>query len=378
MRIVIATPVLHVGGTEAHTLNLVRALRAEWPQVEVLCYYDSTPSMVAALERTGAKVTLLGLRRSDGLLRLFLALRQECRRRRPDVVHVQYIAPGLVPVLAARAAGVRTVFATVHQPGDRFGAWEKTLLKTAARACSAFFCVSKAVEASWFGDSALFDDGAPARDRRHFTLYNGAAVADDARGSADAAGEKRRHGLQGRRTIGIVARLSREKGHAVLFEAVQAVAAQVPQAAVLVVGDGPEREALAAQARRLGIDKRIVWMGEREGAEVQQLYHAMDVVAVPSLFEGFGMSAAEAMAAGRPVVAANVGGLPELVDDESGWLVSPGDVSSLATALVALLQDADRANRMGQQGRLRAAERFSLARFSALTVAAYRRFRGGR
>jgi glycosyltransferase involved in cell wall biosynthesis len=375
MRIVIGTPVLHVGGTEAHTLNLVRALRAEWPQVEVLCYYDSTPSTVAALERTGAKVTLLGLRRSDGLLRLFLALRQECRRRRPDVVHVQYIAPGLVPVLAARAAGVRTVFATVHQTGDHFGAWEKTLLRTAARACSAFFCVSKAVEASWFGDSALFEDGAPARDRRHFTLYNG--VAGDVDGGGDRAEQKRKYGLQDRSTIGIVARLHKEKGHAVLFEAVPVVAAQVPQAVVLVVGDGPEREALGALASRLGIESRIVWMGERGVADVQELYRAMDVVAVPSLIEGFGLSAAEAMAAARPVVGTKVGGLQELIPNEgAGRLVDSGNAQALARELIELLKNPSRAGEIGAKGRMHVLECFSADRFSRTTLEAYRHFCG--
>jgi glycosyltransferase involved in cell wall biosynthesis len=375
MRIIIGTPVLHVGGTEAHTLNLVRALRAEWPQVEVLCYYDSTSSMVTALEQAGAKVTLLGLRRSDGLLKLFLVLRQAWRRRSPDVVHVQYIAPGLIPILAARAAGVRTVFATVHQPGDRFGAWEKTLLRTAARVCTAFFCVSRAVEASWFGDSAVFDDGAPARDRRHFTIYNGVAIEDNADHSGDPAEEKRRYGLQDRRTIGIVARLRREKGHAVLFKAIPAVAEQVPQATVLVVGDGPEREALAALANRLGIESRIVWMGERGGADVQELYRTMDVVAVPSLFEGFGMSAAEAMAAGRPVVASKVGGLAEVIGEgQTGRLVNVADPQALARALIELLNDSDRASEIGAKGRLHVQQCFSSGRFSRAVLDAYRRF----
>ncbi len=376
MRVAIFTPVLHIGGTEVHTLDLVRALRTAWRKIEVTCYYDSTPSMAGALKDAGAEVTMLNLRRSDGLLALFSSLRETCRVHRPDVVHVQYIAPGLVPVLAARASGIAKIFATVHQPGNRFGWREKLLLRTAARLCTAFFCVSRAVEESWFMDSAVFDEIGSMQGRKHFTIYNGVTIPSDMVTAEDA---KAKLGLSGRRVVGIVGRLSDEKGHALLLDALPAVVAAIPETTVLVVGDGPQREPLLRQAKRLGMEDRINWAGQRPSAEVHQLYRAMDVVAVPSAFEGFGLSAAEAMAAGRPVVATRVGGLEEVVaDGDTGKLVSPGDPASLARALIGILQDRIQAEDMGSRGKKRVLERFSSDRFAQTMSDAYRYFASGR
>jgi glycosyltransferase involved in cell wall biosynthesis len=94
-------------------------------------------------------------------------------------------------------------------------------------------------------------------------------------------------------------------------------------------------------------------MGERGVADVQELYRAMDVVAVPSLIEGFGLSAAEAMAAARPVVGTKVGGLQELIPNEgAGRLVDSGNAQALARELIELLKNPSRAGEIGAKGRM--------------------------
>ena len=98
----------------------------------------------------------------------------------------------------------------------------------------------------------------------------------------------------------------------------------------------------------------------------------MDIVVVPSEFEGFGLSAAEAMAAGLPVIASNVGGLREVIDDgKSGMLVPFGDTVKMSSAILALLSDHERANRMGKNGKLRIEQLFSVNIFHNAIVAAY-------
>ncbi len=378
--ILIAIPVLLVGGTELHTLALARALQSNGARVRVCCYYEHAPAMVGAFEKLGVEVTLLQLERATGLWRLFRALHDLFKRVRPSAVHVQYMAPGLIPVAAARAAGVRTVFATVHQPGDRFRMRERMLFSIATRLCSAFFCVSQAVERSWFGSSAIFSVETAALGRRHFTIYNGVdAGRSDETSLRASAGELRRIlGLAGRHVIGIVARLRVEKGHTLLLNALPLVLKAVPDAALLVVGDGPDRESLIEQGRSLGVTPQIIWAGERSPGEALALYGAMDVVAVPSQFEGFGLSAAEAMAAGRPVVGTRVGGLSELIEDGvTGYLISPGDSTALAAALIRVLGDPLAAIDMGARGRARVLERFSTERFSEAFVTAYRYFMKG-
>lgn len=378
-RVAILIPVLLRGGTEAQTLHLARALVADGYAVSVCCYYDADPVIVAEFEAAGASAERLALDRSVSspsslrLARLGWLLCQYLRKIRPDIAHVQYMAPGLVPIMAARLAGVRTILATVHQPGMVYGARARSLLRVASRLCSAFFCVSRAVEESWFGDSAVFDPADVGR-RRHFTLYNCVDIERFTQGAiqADVQATRSELGLGGRSVVGVVGRLRQEKGHAVLLEAFSSVVRSIPDAALLVVGDGPDRGDLEARVQALGIGDRTVWVGERNPAELSRLYAAMDLVAVPSLFEGFGLVAVEAMAAGKPVVASATGGLMEIVvDGVTGTLVPAGNRAALAEAIVSLLKDPAGAAAMGRDARRIAKERFSLEAFACTVSSVY-------
>jgi glycosyltransferase involved in cell wall biosynthesis len=378
-KVEVLIPVLLAGGTEAQTLYLVRALKYAGSSVGVCCYFEASRPVVEEFEREGARVTLLGLgssseaRRLRTLFEVGREIFSHLRRVRPDVVHVQYIAPGLVPILAARTARVPAVFATVHQLGEPYGLIAKFALRLAARLSSAFFCVSRSVEESWFGDSALFDP-ADMGKRRHFTLYDCVDVERFAREAdqADTPAIREGLGLGSRPVVGVVGRLRREKGHDELLEAFALVAKAIPDAALLVVGEGQERAHLEERARALGLENRVWWLGARGPAELPGLYAVMDVGAVPSLFEGFGLVAVEAMAAARPVVAFATGGLTEIVvDGLSGTLIPRGDCSGLARAVADLLAQRTRAVEMGMEGRKIAQARFSEDAFRSLILSAY-------
>jgi glycosyltransferase involved in cell wall biosynthesis len=119
---------------------------------------------------------------------------------------------------------------------------------------------------------------------------------------------------------------------------------------VLLAGDGPERERLADHARRAGLDGVVQFLGFRR--DVSALLAVSDCVALPSLSEGLPNIVLEAFAAGRPVVASAVGGVPELVlPGETGWLVPPRDPAALADALAECLSDRARGESTGAQGR---------------------------
>ena len=379
-KVEVLIPVLLAGGTEAHTLYLVRAVRSAGYCVGVCCYFEANETVIQAFEREGTRVSLLRLgssgqaHRLKSLLKVGRAVFTHLRQTRPDVVHVQYLAPGLVSVLAARAARVPTVLATVHQPGDPYGAMARLSLRLAARLSTAFFCVSRAVEQSWFGDSALFNFSSVGK-RRHFTLYNCVDVErfSDAASQAGSHAARETLGLGSRPTVGVVGRLRREKGHAALLEALSLVVRSVPDVTLVVVGDGQERAHLEERARGLGLDGHIVWLGARRPEELPALYAVMDVVAIPSLFEGFGLVAVEAMAAARPVVAFAVYGLAEVIEHGlTGYLVEPGKVGALAAALVDVLLRQDEAARMGSTGRQTVRDKFSYERYSEQIAAAYR------
>lgn len=371
----ILLPTLLQGGTEEQTLALAKVLRGAGWEVRLCCYHENDAAMVERFQQAGCAVTLLGMRREEGLPALFGRLRALLRAWRPSVAHVQYVAPGLVPVIAARAAGVRRLFATVHQPGGRFGRRERTLLKLAAQLTTGFFCVSRAVEASWFGASRVFDPGARGPIPRHATIYNAVDAGEIARRAAAADREGIRSGLgiaPADRVVGVVGRLRREKGQGRLIAALPALGAHVPEALLLLVGEGPDAAALREEAARLGVAGRVRWAGGRPHDEVAGLFAAMEVQAAPSRFEGFGLAAAEGMAAGLPVVAAAVDGLAEVVADGStGFLVAGDGEAGFVAPLARLLRDEGEARRMGEAGRRRVAELFSPARYREAILAAY-------
>jgi L-malate glycosyltransferase len=357
------------------TLNLVRILLHADYRVTVCCYYEFDTSIVSQMEQTGAKVTLMKLKRVDGMLSLIIRLKKLLKEVQPDIIHIQYVAPGFLPIIAARLAKVPTIFATVHQPGRVYNWKAKLILRTAAKLCTAFFCNSKSVEESWFGDGELYNPEKNYQGRKHFTIYNGVDVDSIEKKvkSADRKRIKESLNIGNKKVIGVVGRLRSEKGQEILLKAMVDVIKVCPDSILLVVGDGPDRAHLEQVVRKLGIEGHVFWLGQRTQREVFELYSIMDVMAVPSIFEGFGLTAAEAMAAMVPVVASRVDGLTEVIEnDVAGVLVSTGDSAALASALTGLLSDGEKAREMGQKGQERVRELFSLEKFSQATQSVYR------
>ncbi len=183
----------------------------------------------------------------------------------------------------------------------------------------------------------------------------------------------RQLGLTNRRVILTVARLARReryKGHDTIIRALPAILSQVPEAAYLVVGDGPDRGRLEALARDVGVVHRVVFAGPVPDETLPDYYNLCDVFAMVSrrrpsrwggyVSEGFGIVYLEAAACGKPAVAGDVGGVPEAVKDgETGLLVDPTSVEATAQALVLLLKDQDLAQRLGQRGRERVCSDFT-------------------
>jgi glycosyltransferase involved in cell wall biosynthesis len=165
------------------------------------------------------------------------------------------------------------------------------------------------------------------------------------------------------RVLLAVSRLTRQKGIDVAVRAVRSL----PDDTVLVVlGEGPEREALERLTRELGVEGRVFLLGRVP--DVAAWLRRASVLAHPARWEGFGLGVLEAMLAGLPVVAANVSSLPELVvDGTTGFLVGPDDPSALALGVARALEQPQ----LGEAGRQRALREFSVARMADLTVSLY-------
>ena len=164
-------------------------------------------------------------------------------------------------------------------------------------------------------------------------------------------------------------RLAPEKGHRYLIEAAAQVRGVFKNIVVLIIGEGEIKKRLMQQASRLGIEKEIKFLGERQ--DIPELLSITDIVILPSLYEGFPLAALEAMAADKPIIATSVGGLPELITDkQDGILVEPKSSSSLAESILRLIKDKDFARQLVLRAKGKIKNRFNqekmLSRITAL------------
>jgi len=294
------------------------------------------------------------------------------------VFHAQYMQPGFLPIVAARWAQVPTVLATVHHmPTSRRAI---LLLRTAQALGDGMSFVSRAAHAAWSGADRAVE---PVTGRRNGGVVIPNPVDVSAVDRALEAGPELRPAPRSSiSVIGTVARLVPLKGVDVLLEAFVRSRSRA-STELWIVGDGDAGPALRRQAHDLGVADRVRWFGSVSWEHAVRLLSAMDVVVVPSRTEGFGLVAAEAMACRRPVIASNVGGLPEVVaDGVTGRLVPPDDPSALARAIDEFVAAPDLCRNLGQEGRRRVEACFGVERYrrelAAFYDAAQRRRQPGR
>ena len=173
--------------------------------------------------------------------------------------------------------------------------------------------------------------------------------------AADPATRTSLNGGTSRPIVLTIARLDRQKGQVYLLQA----AAHVAEAVFVLIGDGPDRDMLEAQARELGVSDRVVFMGYRR--DIPELLAACDVFVMSSLWDALPLTILEAMAAGKPVIATDVGGAREAVaHGETGLLIPPADPVALAGAIRIVLGDSRLAHTLGTAGQSRARQKFSV------------------
>jgi glycosyltransferase involved in cell wall biosynthesis len=170
--------------------------------------------------------------------------------------------------------------------------------------------------------------------------------------------------------VGILAGLVKRKGHRYLLEAAARLKQQGVRLRYCLGGEGPERRELEEFALRLGLRDEVSFLGFV--ADAPSFLSSIDIFVLPSLFEGLGVAVLEAMAAGKPVVASSVGGIPELVEDRTtGILVPPGDFESLAGALSRLASSPELMRSMGEMGRETVRHRFTMEQMALRNEAFY-------
>ena len=176
--------------------------------------------------------------------------------------------------------------------------------------------------------------------------------------------------------VGAVAALTQEKGHKHLIDAAALVVRQVPDARFVIMGDGELRPSLERQIKELHLEKHVILPGFR--ADVLSFIKSFDLFVMSSLAEGLGTSLLDAMALSKATIASNTGGMPEVVaHGQTGLLVPPRDQNALADAIIELLRDPERRDRMGQAGLERVGRMFSADRMVERTLEVYRSWTAG-
>ncbi|MDD5035081.1 MAG: glycosyltransferase [Methylococcaceae bacterium] len=170
--------------------------------------------------------------------------------------------------------------------------------------------------------------------------------------------------------LAMVAQLIPRKGHGVFFDALPAILARHPAVQVLIFGRGPLEDELKRAVHELGLERTVRFKGFR--TDLERIVPCLDLIVHPAFMEGLGVCLLEAAACGVPIVACRAGGIPEIVQDGiNGRLVEPGDNEGLALAINDLLDQAQGLKALGQAGRRRVLERFSIARMVEGNLAVY-------
>ena len=363
MRVLHVAKVTGIAGAENHLLALLPALRALGVDAEVVLLQEPgrpVAQLVRAFLDAGVPTFELAIN-MDLDPWLVGRLARLVRSRGAHAVHTHGVHADLYGRLCLQGLDGVLLLQTRHND-DRFRRlWIMRLLNQwLARRCVRIVAISDAVR-----EFVCAVEGIPPRKVER--IYYGLDAAPAPQNVADLRTEL---GWAGAPLIGFVGRLTGQKGVDVLLNAFAIVHRALPTARLLLIGDGPQRAALAALAGGLQISAAVHFAGWREDARAQMA--ALNVLAIASRWEGFGLVTLEAMQAGVAVVASRVSALPEIVlDGETGLLVPAANAAKLAAALLALLQDPQRAMQLGENGRLRAAQLFTVKQMAVQHAALY-------
>ena len=338
------------GGCEAVVLSLLAGLdRSRWKPI--LFHYDAPgiTRLLNEVNQLGISCRVVPRMTGKNKTNTLIQFCRQLSAAKPTVFHAHLNWPlacryGLV---AAKLSRVPAIVATSHLyfpvPVERFGRLKQHLQ---ASLIDRYIAVSNEVKKRLCNDLGI-------TELKVRVVHNGIQLAP-----FDVPTDSNLRGLlvngHERPIVFTPARLHPQKGHTYLLEA----AAQIPDALFVLAGDGPDRDSIKQLVRRLGLEARVRFLGQRQ--DIPQLLASCDLFVLPSLYEGLPISVLEAMAAGKPVIATATGGTDEaVVNGSTGILVPPGNSTELAAAIRRLLTDRGLAAQFGAAGRSRAKQMFS-------------------
>ncbi len=354
---------LTTGGTERALVNYLLAADRRDFRHTLVCL-GSRGELAPVVEAAGIPVREFRIRHRHLLISIPRLVRW-LRRERVAIIHTHMYWAALWGRLAGILAGVPVMVNTVHGPEYWKNHGQVLQERFLNRWTSRHIAVAR--------------DGLEIRLRRErvrpdriLLIPNGVSIPARSCDGELARLARAEFGVPvGTPIIGTVGRLVIEKGYEHLLEALKLARAEVPDLRWLAVGDGHLLPALTARAAALGLDGAVIWAGLRH--DVESLLPAMDLWVMSSIEEGLPVALLEAMAAGCPIVATRIGGIPDAVDDgREALLVPVADPAALAQAIVQLLRAPERAHSLGDAARARVTTEYSVESVARRIEAVYR------
>jgi len=348
-RLMIITHDLAIGGLQQVVVNICRAINRDKFHVSVLCL-RALGEFVPEVQELAIKVFFLPQKYGTDYLS-FLKVAKILRHEKPDVIHTHNTQPLIDGTIGALLAGVQTIVHTDHArvfPDKRRYMFAEWLM-------SHFAYKVVGVSDDTSRNLVRYEKIA---GKKVVTIPNG---VDEEKFSIeiDKEAKRRELGISGNGPIiGLGVRLAEGKGINFLLSAMPDIIERFPDITLVIAGDGLAKAQLEKQSIELGIVRNVLFLGPR--LDIPDLLKLFDLYILPSLSEGLPMVLLEAMAAGCPIVATNVGGIPTLIKHgDSGSLVEPGNPNGLAAEIVELLSNRELRNRYAKNGQCAVHKKFS-------------------
>ena len=353
----------YIGGTERQVVNLVGGLNRARFDLHLGClarrgqFLDEVESHQVPIAEypTNSLYNLTSWKQR-------LKLARYLRNNHIDIVHSYGFYGNLFAIPAARLVRTPVVIAAIRDTGEMLTRAQRLAQKLVCRLADCVLVNADAIRRWLIGQGY-------AAEKIH-VIRNGIAPPKPV-GREAAARVRRELGVTADvPLIGVLSRLNKMKGVEYFLEAAAGMGRRDPR--FLIIGDGGHRKELEQYAAGLGLGERVLFTGFR--TDVSDVLAALDISVLPSLSEGLSNSLLESMGAGLPVIATNVGGNPEALEDGvTGIIVPPGDAGALARGMTLLLEDPERAAEFGEAARRRVAQRFSIEQMVRETEALYLR-----
>jgi glycosyltransferase involved in cell wall biosynthesis len=357
-RVMLFTDSFMRGGTERQFVRLVRGIDRNQFDILIACLQRCGP-LLSDVESLGVSILEFPI---DSLYNFkaakrFVQLVRFLRREQIQIVHTFDFYSSVFAVPAARLAGVPVVLASRRELLNLRTPWQQLAIRVACRLATGVVVNSRAVG----HDMACLESGT----RRKIDILPNCIDLDEFEQKLSPGEIRRELGLSPKSIlIGALGNLRPEKDLETFLQAARSILDVIPSAEFLVIGDGTAGNQLKSLANDLHLSESVHFLGERP--DVPDLLASLDILVLSSYTESFPNAILEAMTMGKPVVATNVGGIPELVEEgQTGLLVPPRDPKAIADCVLSLCRDSARRVQMGRAARVRVESNFTVQAVTA-------------